>query len=831
MKQPETLDDLVENFLNFPEKDAIVYKTQYRTLRYSYQELYNNIRKTKKLLERHGIKKGDAVIIWGPNSPWWVTSFLACAAQGVIVVPADLLALEDYIQKIHAQVKAKLIIRTKYKTDPSLEIPTIFLEDLEWIIKNLSLATDKVELLPDDIAEIVFTSGTTDNPKGVILTHRNLLANLSSINQFIKINPHQTFLSLLPLSHLFEQNPGCLLPLSNGATVVYIHALKPSAIFKALTEEKITNMIIVPRLLQVMADGIWHQVKAKGKEKIFAKLLKKSGKWPRWFRKIIFYKIHQKFGYHFRYFICGGANLSLELENFWNNLGFTLLQGYGLTESSPVLTCNPLTNIRIGSVGIPLPNIEIKIDSNGEILARGQNITPGYYKNQQKTSELFTNGWMKTGDIGYLENGYLYLKGRIKNVIITASGVNIYPEDIEKVLLELPQIKDVCVLGVEKGAGEEILAVLLPKDRNNFKADKIIQEANSKLNSSQQILDFFVWPKEDFPRTTTMKIQRRFVMEEIVKLRKTKNDSGTAILSDRQRKLYRIVAEITKKDINSIFGHSRLGLDLKLSSISRVELLSFLEQEFNLDINEDAITNETTVGDLENIIAKRERAETSKKQREWVFGWFMRLIRLLHHYFFAFPILSFFLRLNKQGLDYLKNLRGSVIFVSNHTSYLDTPMIYRALPLRFLNKIAVGAHREFFEKTKNGKVYIPWYSISFNYTTMFMAAYMFPRTKEFKQTLEYTGRLIDKGWNILIFPEGKHTTTGEMMEFKEGVGIMATSMRVPIVPVKIRGLYKILDPRTSYFRKITITFGKPIIFTNESSLEATQKIRQIISNL
>lgn len=834
MRRYSTIQEIAQRLADYEGREAFVYKTPFRTFRYSYGDVAEYVKQTRALLEEMGVVKGDRVLIWGGNSPWWTITFLACVAQGVVVVPLDNLAREDYVRKINEQVSAKVIFRTRYKVDPELSgVRTVLLDELELLLLAPRPPALLPPLSPDDIAEIVFTSGTTDAPKGVVLTHGNITANLASMNEFILISPSQTFLSLLPLSHLFEQNPGCLLELTNGARVVYLQVLKPSAIFRALAEERITNMVIVPRLLQLMADGIWHKARLEGRAKLLKKLLSLAPRWPRWIRRVAFAKVHRSFGRHFLYFVSGGAALAPELEAFWTAMGFTILQGYGLTECAPVLTCNPLKHSRPGSAGVALPGVELKLAADGEVLARGANITPGYYHEPEKTSALFQDGWMRTGDIGFFDGPHLFLKGRSKNVIVTSSGMNVYPEDIELALTKQPEIKDACVFAVPGSRGEEVVAVLLPREPASFDARATVIRANEQLNTAQQINDYWVWPKEDFPRTTTMKVQRRFVLEGL----KTRNttraaaDDLGAALTDRQRKLYRIVAEVTRQPIADIRGDQRLGLDLHLSSIGRVELVSYLEQEFSLDIDEEMITNQFTVADLETMVAKRERVDLSQAQRNWVFTSWWRIIRTLHHYLFAWPVQAIFLRLRVEGAKYLQAVAGPAIFVSNHTGFLDTPTIYRALPGRFATKIAAGAHREFFEKTRAGRTYIPWYSFAYNYSTMFMGVYLFPRTKEFKLTLEYTGKLLDKGWNILIFPEGKHTKTGAMQQFKTGVGAMATAMGVPVVPIKLEGLYQVLNWNTPYFRTVTVKFGAPLSLRNMSAEDATAAIRSAVDRL
>jgi len=313
------------------------------------------------------------------------------------------------------------------------------------------------------------------------------------VNATAKLSPKQKFLSVLPLSHVFEQVIGFLVLLSNRTTIVYIRTLKTRDLFEAFHEERITNAAVVPRLLELIHAGILQKVKNKEK---FISQVQSIGKLPLVFRKIIFHKIHQKFGGRIRYFVCGGAPLDESVEMFYDAIGLRIVQGYGLTESSPVLTTNTPVRKKLGSVGKAVPGVKIKISSDEEVLAKGDNITQGYYKNPKKTKEIFEDGWLKTGDLGHLDDeGNLFLKGRKKDMIVTSAGINVYPEDIEQVLNKLPGVMDSCVIGTKAKKGEEIHAVLLLKEKADLKS--IITEANKKLDDSQKIQHHSAWPHED----------------------------------------------------------------------------------------------------------------------------------------------------------------------------------------------------------------------------------------------------------------------------------------------------------------------------------------------
>jgi len=824
----KTVADIIDSFKN-RDKDALVYKTGYRTFRLSYKLLHIKILKTVALIDQLKLKKGDTIILWGFNSPDWVSIFLACSYRGIVIVPIDANALSDFIEKIYHAVSAKALFHSQYKIPPNIPIQYFILENLDQLLESITdWSNSKPTVNENDLLEIVYTSGTTADPKGVLLTHKNLISNTKSIVQAVKPNSEQSFLSVLPLSHLFEQNPGLLAPLSVGCTIVYIRGLRPNFIFKTLATERITNIILVPRLLKLLADGIRRELDEKHLTAIFNGLLKIN--LAPSVKKLLFYPIHKKFGMTFAYFISGGAPLDPELEIFWKQIGFTILQGYGLTECSPVLTVNSLKKSNPGSVGAAIDGVQLKINHDGQIYAKGDNITNGYYQKSKETNALFDGSWMRTGDIGMLdENGFLYLKGRQKDLIVTAAGVNIYPEDIERILLKQPDVKDVCVLGLPTKNGEEVHAEIILKKTTDLR--KIIASVNAQLNESQQITSYAQWEKEDFPRTTTMKIQKRFVLAEIQQ-KKPANDN----LNDKRvGKLYQIIAQINSINPIMVTPNAKLSLDLKLTSINRVELISLIEQEYNIDIDEEEITKETTVADLEKIVRERKRITGKNIFHPWLLSMPMRIIRYIYNVLVIDNLISIFCRRTVYGQENLKHLDQPVIFISNHVGYFDTPNILMSLPFQIRNKIAAAAWREYFTIPKHLVFKRLLYGFYYYHASLFTNIYLFPKEKGFKKSLEYTGELLDKKWNILFFPEGEHSTNGKMKPFRNGIGWIVKEMRVPIVPVKHKGLEYIMagdQHQIPKFGRVIITFGKPIIPDYTKSIpEITKELQDVIEKM
>lgn len=828
-----TVADIVESFAAW-DKTAVVYKTGIRTFTLSYRELRQKVLQTASLMEDRGINKGDTVLLWGFNSPEWGIVFLAAAIKGIVIVPIDFLATGDFVQKINEQVKARAVFHSEFKLLPKLDVPSFTLEHLDHYISDIEPIAIQNNVEPEDLLEIVYTSGTTGDPKGVMITHQNLVSNVEAIKKVVDVRPVMTFLSLLPLSHLFEQNPGFLAPLSSGCTVVYMRGLRPNLIFKVLGEERVTNIVIVPRLLKLFETSIRREVETKGKTATFNKMLDRT--LPTWLKKRVFRPVHKKFGTHFGYFISGGAPLGKDLEHFWSGLGFRLVQGYGLTECSPVLTINPLDASKAGSVGHAIPGVELKLNQADEVLARGPNITQGYFGRPDKTAELFEDGWMKTGDIGDIDkDGYLSLKGRQKDVIVTGAGMNVYPEDIEAALARQTGVKDVCVIGLPSREGEQVHAEIILSDS---KADtkKLVAAANEQLNDSQQITSFGIWAKEDFPRTTTMKIKKMLVLSEVT----DQQSAAAAVSSDVHPKLHVLIAATCDVNINEVRPEASLAADLHLSSVGRIELIARLEQDFNLDLNEDEITATTTVAQLEKMIAQRGRVSEANIFRRWLLSGPLRLMRGVFNGLLANNLLRLFVRRKFIGRENLKGVKGPVIFIANHVGYFDAPVVIMSLPWRFRHKVATAAWKEYFESEgqvwfKNQHLQKLQRGFYYAYASIMVNVYPFPKKTGFKRSLEYTGELLDKGWNILFFPEGEHSPSGELQPFRTGIGWIVKEMKIPVVPIKHAGFEKIMagDPiQFPRFGRVTISFGKPVLLDDRQSVpEIASELQRLLKEL
>jgi long-chain acyl-CoA synthetase len=494
----------------------------------------------------------------------------------------------------------------------------------------------------------------------------------------------------------------------------------------------------------------------------------------------------------------------------------------------------------------------VKIEGK-EVLASGDNVFPGYYENEQASRDAFTkDGWFRTGDLGELgPDGWLIIKGREKELIVTGSGINVYPDELEAVLNRIAGVKESCVIGVERGGGEEVHAVLL-LDGSGIAPEEIIGRANKTLDALQQITGYTLWSDPEFPKTTTLKIKKFAVKEEI----KRGAEGGDATVT--RDSLLNLLAKVTGTSAGEIREESLLVADLGLTSIDRLELVNFLEQEYRLDIEDSQIGPQTRVSDLRQIIAKREKLTRRDHFRFWTNDRFFRGVRMAWDNLFHYPLFRSFATLEVRGIDELENLvpingmsaltnlssgdkaqkinsnllNGPVFFVANHLSYFDQPSVMFALPPQIRYRSATAAWAEFFFGEYHGVNRI-LRRLCYDYGTVLFNFFPLPQSQGFSGSLEFMGKLADAGVNILIFPEGGHSRDGKMQPFQLGLGIMVKELGIPVVPIKISGTDQVLPPGASFPKRarVTVTFGEPLRFRYEEPAEIVEKTRQAVEKL
>lgn len=831
----------------FGGKTALVGRQGYRVDRWSFSQLWNRSYRVAAWLEQEGVSKGDRVILWAHNSPSWVAAFFGGLRLGAILVPLDIGSSPEFVDRVREQTQAKLTLLSDATAGSwsNSDVPAVRLEDLEKLIEKTGPPPQEnlgepLNIEPQDVAEVIYTSGTTGDPKGVVLTHRNIVANVLASGKMVPGKPSYRLLSILPLSHMLEQTVGLLAPLVGGASVCYPQSRRSTVIFRAFKDHRITTMVLVPQVLQLMSNAIETRVKEQGKERTW-RFLHRVAPWlPMRLRRRLFAPVHRQLGGSLKFIICGGAYLDPALARNWENLGVPVVQGYGTTEAAPIVSCDTLSRRKPESVGKAVPGVEVKIADSGEILIRGDNVTSGYWQNPQATQDAFDDGWYKTGDLGFLDQeGSLYLKGRVKDLIVLSSGLNVYPEDIETALGKHPGIADAVVLGLPQGSPIEspresptalqdvqVHAVLLMREGESAAGD-IVEQVNAGLASYQRIQGFTVWPEEDFPRTHTLKVRKHLVLE---KLQKDKSSETAPVEqpeapTTQASPLVRLLARFTQVPEQNILTSSRLGIDLGLDSLGLVEVLAAVENDRDIYLDESQVGEETTVADLESMIDQGGQASQASPQFEWPLNPFVTTGRTISQTLLVFPIIRALVSQKVSGKENLKDLTGPVLFAANHLSMLDTPVVLAALPRGWRRRVAAAAAAHLLL----GRRRIEWMSAAF-----FFNAFPFSQTGSIRPSMEYCGRLLDQGWSVLIYPEGARSGTGGMDAFKSGAGLLAVELRAPVVPVFLKGTGEAMERGKALPRRgnVEVRFGKPLNFPPDTSYaDATASIESAVRAL
>ena len=807
-------------------RDALLFKPGFRYQRWSYDRLWHESGQVATLLQQRGLSKGDQVIVWGPNCPQWVLVFFGCMRAGVLAVPLDLRSAPDYVERVISRITPKLAFTSRFtpKGDVELGLPEITFEELESETHGLP-EPQHVEIEPDDLAEIMFTSGTTGDPKGVMLTHRNLTANIEGITQYITCDTSSRLLSILPLSHMYEQMGGLLTVLHFGASVTYPTSRQPTVLARTMRERQITTMLLVPQGLELLMNGIEREVRRQGKGALWDKLLKIAERTPYPLRRRLFGRVHKQFGGKLDFIVSGGAALDPELGRKWELMGVKIVQGYGATEASPVISNHTLAERRPDSVGRPLPNVEVKLSGDGEIMVRGDSISPGYWNSPEQTAAAFDGDWYRTGDLGYFDDDdFLHIRGRMKDMIVLPSGQNVYPDDIQAVLNRHPNVTDSAVVGLQQGSTVEVHAALILDGADD--AGPIVAWANDQLAEQQRVRGHTVWPEEDFPRTHTLKIKKPQLIDQLengVQAEASPSPSTSSSPRDGSRELVDVVAEVAVLDAADITPDMTLGDDLNLDSLGRVEMLSAIEADLGVYLDESQVGPETTIRQLEIILEEGANNPPVTQFPEWGMRWWCRVARGFIQRALMFPILKLPYGMKVTGRENLGGLEGPVLFASNHSLGLDNPLIIEAIPNHWRRRLAIAGAARLWKNP------VFWVMNP-------LLGNGFPLAQEgaVRPSLENMGKIIDNGWSILIYPEGQLTIGGPIKPFMGGTGLVAVEGRLPVVPLKLH-INRLGSPtRFPIFRRgsVEIRFGEPLKFSPGTDYqEATSTIEAAVRSL
>jgi long-chain acyl-CoA synthetase len=841
--------------------DFLTYDDGYRTWTWTYAQLAGTAGAFAARLRSASIRHGDAVAIWCENRPEWIAALWGCLIEGVVLVPIDYRASAEFLLNVAGIVNARAIV-----VGDVVDAHTLGTGRPIWHAAELrdrahaGEAAATATIGPDTTAEIIFTSGATAEPKGVVLTHRNVLANIVPIEKevarykrYIRLFSPIRFLNLLPLSHMFGQAMATFVPPMLPGLVVFTRSYAPQDVVRQIHDRRVSVLVCVPKMLEVLKDYVIRVVPEA------AEPPPAGMHWVRrWWR---YRRVHRLFGFKFWAMVVGAAPLDPELETFWGRLGFAVVQGYGLTETAPIVTLNHPLRAARGAVGKPIAGVEVKIADDGEILVRGENVTRGYYNAPDATREAFEDGWFHTGDIGeFDERGQLHIKGRKKEMIVTPEGLNVFPEDVERALTSQAGVKDAAVVGapLPGTTAERVQAILVVDPGTDV--DAVVRAANATLADHQRIRAAVVWPEAELPRTEgTRKLKRRELRNWLLGAAHSR-PAGT-------HEARGVVGVLERFAPGRTISPQTTIEELGLSSLERVELMMALEENLQVTIDEAAFAGAKTVGDLEKfegsdfaasplrrdgrggsasappVLRRDSPPSAARGDREiafpsWNRSWPVRTIRRASLPTWILPLGRIFARVTVEGLENLTDVTGPVIFASNHQSHFDTPVILDSLPPRWRYRVAPAMAKEFFKAHFFPKQYgrFAWFTNSLNYylAAFFFNAFPLPqREAGTRQTLRYVGDLLGGGYSILIFPEGKRTKAGEINRFLPGVGMMASRLEAPVVPVRLEGLDQILHSSSKFpsVGRARCAFGRPMTLTGTDYTVLARQIEDAVKAL
>jgi long-chain acyl-CoA synthetase len=847
-------DTLLDFFNDVAAGDGefLVYDDGFRARSYTYAEIATAARGFAARLQGAGIGKGDKVVFWSENRPEWVIALWGCLLNGTIAVPIDYRSSYEFVERVSKIVGAKLFL-----IGDDVEIPGIRPADsaqgsggpgrsaevdaqgrertwklggIDWRHLDGSTFTP-VSVARDDTVEIIFTSGATAEPKGVVLTHRNVLANIIPVErEVLKYRKYGRpfrpirFLNLLPLSHMFGQAMATFVPPMVSGTVVFMRGYNPHEIVRQIKKRRISVLVSVPKILDVLADHV---------ARVFPAVrdipAQKEGVAKRWWR---YRAVHRMFGLKFWAFVVGAAPLEPSLESFWGKLGFLVIQGYGLTETAPIVTLNHPFSTSQGSVGKAIGGVDIKIAPDGEILVRGENVTTGYYGAPEATGDAFEEGWFHTGDIGELDaEGRLFIRGRKKELIVTPEGLNVFPEDVERVVNSVPGVKESAAVGLTQNAEERVHVALVVEPGTD--TIEVVNAANMRLADHQRIRSAQIWPDAELPRTAgTRKLKRHEIRTWL------QNGAPPLSTGPQGTRVESVIGRYTRgRSLEPGLTLEELGL----SSLERIEMMVALEEALNTTIDEAAFSNASTVADLERLAAAPPTAEPPTEPFDfpsWNRALPIRAIRAVSLPLFLLPLTRVFAWINVRGVHHLKNLQGPVIFAANHQSHMDVPVIFAALPGKWRRRVAPAMAKEFFtayffpQPHQRKQRFLK--GLEYVLSAAFFNAFPLPqREAGARQTLRYAGELINDGYSVMIFPEGKRTEHGEIAPFRPGVGMMASRLGVPVVPVHLEGVDRVLHQKWKMAKPgpVTVTFGAPLQLSGDNYAELASQVEKAVQNL
>ncbi|MCK5111155.1 MAG: AMP-binding protein [Arcobacteraceae bacterium] len=788
----------------------------------SYKEVIEKIGAFYSLLD---IPKGEKVALFCENRPEWIYSLFTTWQKEAVCVLIDYLSNQEEVSYILNDSKAAIILTSKQRLEVVKEAIKLTKHKPKLIIideiKPEYSEFKQKEPSLDNLALLLYTSGTTGKPKGVMLTFRNLYSNINSIEKTQIMSKDDSVIALLPFHHSYPLMTTLLSPLSLGLSIAIVEQVSSESILKTLQKNKISIFIGVPRLYDLFHNSIMEKINSNILTKILFNIVKILN--IRALSKLIFSTVHNKFGGYIKYFVSGGAKLYPQITKDFEALGFNVIEGYGLTETSPIISFNPPYKTKLGSCGKVIQNVEVKIIDK-EIAVKGDNVMKGYYNLKEKTDEAIKNGWFYTGDLGSIDKeGYLFITGRKKDMIVLSSGKNINPEEVENSLVKVSNfIKEAAVIQKD----ENLFAIIYP-NYENLKERLNIQETikweaidvyNLKALSYKKITGFKI-VNQELPKTRLGKI-KHFQLKKFLK-----NEKKKIAIEEPKDKTYEILKNYLEKvSKEEVIPQDNIEIDLGLDSLAKIELLTFIDVTFAIEIDEKTLSKHLKLKELYKFIKEKktkiEEGEVNwkkilSKQTEIDIPKNNIALKFLKP--FMQTIFKLYFRLEVKGTENLP--KNPFIIVANHQSFLDAFLISSSLPQKVLVETFFIAEETFFKSSFKKFIGINiFHVILLNINT------------NLKSSLQKSVAVLKEGKNIILFPEGARTRDGKLLEFKKLFAILAKELEIPIVPVAIEGAFEAY-PVGKVFpkpKKIKLTFLKPI--KPKGSYESiTAKTKEVIA--
>lgn len=813
-------------FAKASEHKAIVYKDREFTYNQFLQQTHFYANTFSKNVQP---KK---ILIYAENSDQWIFAFYGGIRTGAIIVPVDALSTTKELAYILHDCQPECIFTEAGKIDVVNEALKqaqhtceIFTAN-DIVEQNDAPITDLIIDDEDKTIAIIYTSGTTGSPKGVMISTKNIKFNIDSVAVGVPIyNANRNVMILLPLHHVFPLLGTMIAPLSIGSSVYIAENLTAESILGTLQRGKISLFIGVPRLYEILVKSIMNTINGSFITKTMYKLAKAINS-PK-FSKFIFKKVHTKFGGHIDYLVSGGASLPTDIGDCLKVLGFQVLEGYGMTETAPMICFTRPWNIRVGYVGEPLVGIELKIDENGEICVKGDNVMQGYYNRPEETAQIIQDGWLHTGDMGVIDNKCLKITGRIKEIIVTANGKNINPEEVEQeILKDSPCIKEIgvflkdsvlqCIIvpqmsELRENANEMILEILRTE----------IEKYNHSVAPYKRIKNIHIYSGE-LPKTRLMKLQRYKLESLITKKAENETTETEVPRSDVYIRLKKFLDSETNMDTKE---NDHFEIDLAIDSLGKIALLTFVEQNFKVCVTEAQLDELNTLGKLSTYIEEHQTEGAENTSISWkeilstkkystkipkagiIQAICSHLVRFLMYTFYMF---------NYKKHGKFEMPKQPCIIVANHRSALDGYFITSKL------RPKVVKNTFFFAKEKH------LHSKFAHFMARKNNVILMDINKNVRDSLQQMAAVLQKGKNVIIFPEGTRSSNNKLQTFKDSFAILSKELNIPIVPVAISGseravFKKINIPRP--FAKISVDFLKPVV------PKATTTIEEIKNNV